>query len=329
MCLICPHMNKMDTGELLTEGGVDWREVQSEVIQKGRRGKSDWRAISHLILLWEKNHPSLAGSRNGMSSWLEDLAEGLGLQISNFWRYRKAFESAVIIWSTGENKVLKPLDIPEHVSAESIELLEKISRAAPSDLVNEVANRLYNNDVTRSELRNIWKNFRHAVEDKTSLAPRYSSLPNNDARRRGRLLEELVFEALVKDGREEGSLPFGKNAHFFMHVPIRNEKKIFVVDIVAVSIGKNGEAEYHGIDVCMGKHFRVSEFERIENYTSYFDYFWIIGLDFSTSDWELLKGSGFLSYSSEGLSCVLEANRNRNANLESIVRQVVPFLLRR
>jgi len=298
---------------------------QKEVIREWREGKRDWRKIAEFIQLWGKGKTGLRSSPKGISVWQNSFAKQLGIHPNNLWRYRKSAEKATEIWGFGKYKVKGPLDIPAHVSPESIELLEKISRAAPTEIVSDLANRLYLDQVKRSELRKIWENIRHVIEKEDVKSPRYSSLPPADHQRRSELFEEVVFEALHKAVKEGGSVSIGNDVRLFMNTRMHIGNKLVSQDIIAIAQDDEGNARYHCFEVKEQLNPKsMGMFQQIE---PYFDYSWLVVPSNEIDPNVLPDPIGILHYSAGMLVFIRNAKNNPDANLVPLLRQVIPHIL--
>ncbi len=296
---------------------------QKEIVSSWKEGGADWRDVAALILEWEVAQPATLGEfPPGMNKWLKDFAKELGLQVSNLWRYRKAVISARGIWNTGEHPVKDASDIPEHIGPESIELVEKISRAAPSEVISDVARRLYDNKITRSELRKIWQSIRHVVKDESRNIPVYGELPKIDERRRGALFEELCYEAIRKDLLENEESVLGGKGQCFRDPSINR----LIVDIVAVTRDEDGCALYHAIEVKESQMHRQS-LERMTSVLQYFDYLWIAVPAGSAHYEHVPEQIGILEYTEGKLIMVRMAKRNPEPDMEFVSRHLIPILI--
>lgn len=318
------------------------RRVQ-ETGRRWRDDTADWRDVAALILEWESAQPdsqirttkpphsgSLKGEGEqptipaGMNKWLKVMASQLGFQVSNLWRYRKAVISAREIWKDSGHSVEVAFDIPEGVGPESIELAEKISRAAPSEIIKDVTERLYQNKITRSELRKIWQSIRHVVKDESQKIPLYFELPRIDEKRRGELFDEICFEALRKDLLENKAPILGKVGMCFRNHEINRA----MVDIVAVTEDEQGCAIYHGVGTKASLRANRS-LNTLEKMYSHFDYLWI-AVPEDIDNFKLVPEIvGILQYIDGEFKVIRKPVRNPQPNLELVSRRIVPEFLKK
>ncbi|RMH47497.1 MAG: hypothetical protein D6694_01865 [Gammaproteobacteria bacterium] len=302
--------------------------------------QADWRRIAEFILEWEEAHSESADGLvalvqkgqskkaegrppSGLNKWLERLANEMGMQVSNLWRFRKAAMSARKIWTRYEMN--GPMDIPEHARPESIELVEKITRAAPSEVAEEVSERLYRNQITRAELRDIWQKIRHVVADETRRRPfadRYNKLPARDQIRRAQLFEELCFEALRRDLAESENPVLGAKGECF------SDKRIneLIVDIVAITQDELGNALYHGVEVKTS--LAKDRLASVTKISKDFDFTWI-ALPEDIDHFKCIpENVGIIQYVDGRLKLIRGAIRNPTPDLEIISRVLIPSILK-
>jgi len=299
--------------------------VKDEVIKKWHNGDHDWRQIACVIKAWEEANPRLSQSRLGIDEWFKKFAEELGVQKSNLWRFRKAFQSAQTIWKVGSDLVQSPMDIPGHVSPESIELVEKISRAAPSEMLHDVVHRLYSNEVTRAELRRIWESVRDDVRSKRTSAPRYHELPKIDTHRRSLLFSQAVFEMLKGEAKASRANYFGLHPRIFEIGSLLVDEIHPPVYIVAVAEDEEGQGICHGIATLDA--LKGCSDKEIWQYRSCFDCLWVVMESDAPLDWAESEPIGILIYSEKGFAVSRTALRNPNAHIEPVFRAVIPGLL--
>jgi len=267
-------MTKNEIQPGVDAGGVD------ALIRASLAGKRDWRVLARIILECERDG-LWKGKASSFSAWLKLFAEQLGIQISNLWRYRRAGKAAFVFWGDqGQCRIKSLEDMPDGISPESIEILDKISRAAPAYLVKQLSTRLFEKDIPMRELRALWKKFRSSLQGdargRSKIAP---ALSRSDSRRRASLLEELAAGALsrlrVSDVCSgEGSIKVLSNV-----IVMGGGCE---VDIAMVTSGKVDGVEIHGVvvltQVTPGK---VAVLQRLKRYC---DYVWVVLPDSPTAE---------------------------------------------
>lgn len=127
-----------------------------------KRRNFNWRQEAS-YLLEVRNKELWTSDSTSFSGWLKKKAEKEGIQISSLWRYLGAAAFAVEL-QTGEwAMVTTPEQIPANIHAESIELLEKISRVTPKSTFDKLSADLYNSIIRRKDLLETWHIYRVAL----------------------------------------------------------------------------------------------------------------------------------------------------------------------
>lgn len=136
-------------------------DVEAELLHHAHAEKRRWQQVAKLLMqvdterLWE-------GRASSFSAWLEGMARRADLQQSVFWRCLKA--GRIYLELTGSDE----LDAGDGVSAESLELADKIRRHAPKAVTNQVLERTLGGELSRAELREVWATYRPAAGGATA-----------------------------------------------------------------------------------------------------------------------------------------------------------------
>lgn len=94
--------------------------------------------------------------RHSPTAWVQGMARRADLQESVFWRYLKA--GRIYLELTGETELAPDVS----VSAESLELADKIRRHAPKAVTSQVVERTLDGGLGREQLRDVWATYRPA-----------------------------------------------------------------------------------------------------------------------------------------------------------------------
>ena len=116
------------------------------------------------IAAWE-------GEAGSFTEWLRIKASESGTAESTLWRYLGAGRFYRELASTLKAKGLPAPSlktVSRTVSPESLEILSKISRAAPESVFLDIAVKLLNGSVTRAALRRTWSAYRPVLEGRTA-----------------------------------------------------------------------------------------------------------------------------------------------------------------
>lgn len=252
-----------------------------------RAGKRlSWSRIGEMLdIVGSYGYWQAEGARS-FSAWLRALAHSLGCRESSLWRYRSAARQYKRVSKEMRNWELPippPERLPDYVSPENIELLAKLARVAPQDLVHALAARIVRGEITRGELRRTWQIFRPALGSRTARG-RGSQPPqinHGDPQQHESALEALIFNALV-----------GSTGAWSGHEGIRLYKAFTCVqpeplpasaadlnrfDTVVVLRAERDPLEIHGFQ-CEGTCWvPTCLHDELMRYADYCDYLWVIG----------------------------------------------------
>jgi hypothetical protein len=135
--------------------------IEAELLSHAHAEKRRWQQVAKLIIqvdrerLWEAQAPSF-------TAWVQGMARRADLQESVFWRCLKA--GRIYLELTGR----EDLDVNDGISAESLELADKIRRHAPKTITNQVLERTLEGDLSRAELRDLWATYKPAAGGATA-----------------------------------------------------------------------------------------------------------------------------------------------------------------
>ncbi|MEN3373960.1 hypothetical protein [Dechloromonas sp. ZS-1] len=226
--------------------------------------------------VWREQYPSF-------TDWLKKLSEALHLKEASLWRYLAAYRYYLELHANLRKRSIacpEPVDLPETVSPENLELLGKLSRVVPAEMLPDLAQRVLSGEVTRADLRQLWSVYRPALAGRTARGkgvsvPRVS--PVNPVQYQS-LLEAQVFATLSTSGVEWTGISKPAYFEFFMGVrPVfpEGEKKPFEFDAV-IMVGQSRQVSptFHGIEIRGTPYFgKIEDFllPRIP----YCDYLWV------------------------------------------------------
>jgi DNA-binding transcriptional regulator YdaS (Cro superfamily) len=130
--------------------------IEKQLLARVSDEQRRWQEIA--VLLMRVKHEALwQGHESSFTAWVESLARRADLQGSVFWRCLNA--GRIYLELTGK----KELDATATVSAEALELADKIRRHAPRAVASELLERTLEGEVTRAELRQVWDTYRVAA----------------------------------------------------------------------------------------------------------------------------------------------------------------------
>jgi hypothetical protein len=135
--------------------------LEKQLIQRVQEEQRRWQDIA-VLLMRVKNEALWQGHASSFTGWVEGVARRADLQASVFWRCLNA--GRIYLELTGSEQ----LDADARLSAESLELADKIRRHAPRAVASEVVERTLGGELSRAELRRVWDTYRLAAGGATA-----------------------------------------------------------------------------------------------------------------------------------------------------------------
>jgi hypothetical protein len=129
-----------------------------------------WGRISADLLEAELAQ-SWRAAHTSFSKWLVAQAAEQGKSQQAFWRYLaagKEYRSRRQALARRGVRLPKLEELPQGVSAESIELLTKIERIAPAKLVTDIERDVLTGQIEKKVLRGIWESYSPLLKGKTA-----------------------------------------------------------------------------------------------------------------------------------------------------------------
>lgn len=138
-------------------------EIHQELnsIEKGEI--KTWATIGKLLISVE-HHEIWKEKEESFTQWLRSFSKKIKKTESLLWRWLTAskYYNNVIALELTSNEIDAPdlLDLPIHVSPDNIELLSKIHKGIPKDILLDFAKRIMTGEIKRAELRAIYITLR-------------------------------------------------------------------------------------------------------------------------------------------------------------------------
>lgn len=125
-----------------------------------------WGPLAQHIIDTQKNelwHPDFTS----FSDWMAFLSEQFGISRARCWRYRKAGTYYHTLKSK-DDSLPELIDLPEYVSAEALEILERLERVAPDRVTEDIKEKVLNGRVSIRTVKKTWEAYRFAMEGQTN-----------------------------------------------------------------------------------------------------------------------------------------------------------------
>lgn len=255
-------------------------ETQRELVSFLRGDSHTWGEAGRLLGSVEL-HGIWREEAGSFTEWLKKFAERLGKKESSLWRYFTAGRYYIELQKkmlTRNFKCPTLQNLPDRISPENLEILSKLERVAPPEVMQTLSEHVVGGVATRSELRDAWKIFRPVLAGQTARGrPTPPRFDPTDLSQRDSYLEARFFSAL--SNKNESVLT---NSQFdfyelFTQVTLKLDhprKGVMVLDAVAVTGNKSkSELIFHGIEV-VGLRFSHA-YKNLEPLQRYCDFVWI------------------------------------------------------
>jgi hypothetical protein len=199
---VVPALQPANPPAKQAEDALWLHDIEEQLIELARASAQRWQKIAVLMIEVEQNE-LWQGAARSYTAWVRQLAARAGVHESNLWRALKAgtfynevraqavqaqqavetqqerLEDAQSELQTGRREPIAMLpampampvvaalpalgDLDSKASPESLELVEKISRAAPPEKTAELVQKTLAGETTRRDLREVWRDYRPAV----------------------------------------------------------------------------------------------------------------------------------------------------------------------
>jgi hypothetical protein len=229
--------------------------IETELIQRARAERRRWQDMAALLMrvdqerLWEGHAPSF-------TAWLAGMARRTDLQESVFWRCLKA--GRIYRELSGR----EDFDQDLAVSAESLELADKIRRHAPRAVTHDVVERTLDGELSRTELREVWATYRPLAGGSTARG----RLPEDEGARDEAVAARLSSweaqkrkpENRAEARRGELIAAFREGSFVGAHDQARTESRLHGIDgrlaammVVRRRVDQPERLELHGLWTCV------------------------------------------------------------------------------
>ena len=238
------------------------------------------------------------------TEWVRSLAHAVGRKERIFWRYLTAarfYEQQLRPLLLDRKVAVPPLtELPDGVSPEKLELLSKLTRVAPDEILEGLGRRVLEGEISRAELNRAWEAFRPALGGRTArgrlrVAPYINEQdPDQQAGQR----KAIVCHGLQAAGPQWTGWEHPESYEVFLQVRPEPGPELpvgYVFDAVAVVVPQAGPVELHGVEV-EGMISQDSRQVELTQAAGYCDYFWVArSKEAGTANWKgIPEGIGLL-----------------------------------
>jgi hypothetical protein len=234
-------------------------KLARDVAVLSKRRKRLWAEVGSILDQVEREK-YWAGQAQSFSEWLKSFALKIGMKEASLWRYLGAirYYQKVRKHFRGTVPFIPLAKLPERVSAEKLELLEKIERVVPEKLFNELGERVLAGSVTRTELDKIWKTYRRILKGRTKrgrgmTAPRINPADRTQVEMQS---EATVLTTLMAAGPEWTGIKDPQFFHTIAEVIPKAGPEKHAFDMVAL-IRKSEDSPVIVIGVEIKSYFEI------------------------------------------------------------------------
>jgi hypothetical protein len=228
-------------------------------------------SVSHYEI-WKENFKSI-------TAWFQYFSELTGKSVSFLWRFRSCYENFLTLQERLPElgiKVPDVVNLSESLPAGHLELLFKLERVAPIDVMRDLYEKAFNGSITRATLQNQWSIFRKVLDGKTArgrnvTAPKRSA---RDAREIAIYLQAMLNIKLADNIDQLVNIFQCDSCHIFRDFNVKAIK--FCFDAIVVSTFKSqNKIEIHALELISGP-INFSKYQMVRKFEQYVDYFWFV-----------------------------------------------------
>jgi len=257
-------------------------QLAKEVRALRSEARPAWSRIGQLLDAVESSRYWERERAASFTEWLRALAHSLGRKERIFWRYLAAARYYQQLWAQLKQRNFDApalAELPDSVSPGHIELLSRLARAAPPEVVESLAKRVVAREITRAELQQAWQAFRPALGGRTArgrgaVKPRIDRL---DPQQREDLLRARVLHALQSSDTFWTGYIDPDRYEVLLEIrcePVSDHPSGCMFDAVAAVQRKRGPVLLHGIEYVGAANNEVTQL-RIQQAAAYCDYLWV------------------------------------------------------
>ena len=288
------------------------------------------------------------------TDWMKYLEKSTGKNICTLWRFKGCWAHYVSSRSKLINYQIELLNVDElsKISFEHIELLAKLERVAPDDVIRELYVKVFNGTIRRADLREKWDIFKVVLEGKTARgknveAPKFNPESHKDLTGFNKskifnvIKDEFINKISIYDATSQHIHRFYVNYKIEREVPLEIvepetvepkvlKTKTLTLDALIVVKYNSEEIHLHGIHrTVAGLSDHKVEF--LKKYATICDYVWVVcdDIDYATETEfkEFNSGKWGIITESNDLDIEIEKMPVRNFNVEYRVKVLEKVLL--
>ena len=242
----------------------------------------NWAEVGELIDLVDEAK-AWRDASGSFTEWLEGLGSKLNVKTGTLWRCVRAyrfFEGSLSVVLRNQGLAFPTAaDFAARVSAENLELLEKLSRVLDAQKFEDLVRRLLDGSLGRAELRKLWGGYRGALEGRSARG-RGSPTPKvnlADSNQRLLVLTGDVAACLVKQPSVLACPEEPRAVRVLQSMAIPDGGAVggtVEFDLLALTHSEaRGRMELHGIEVKLQPDGKAAE--QLVRLHPYCDFLWL------------------------------------------------------
>lgn len=227
-----------------------------------------WGPIAHVIGVVQRDKLWRHGFAN-FSEWMTFLSETYDISRARCWRYKKAGEYYNKLRLENESLCLLT-ELPSYVSAEALEILERIKRVAPREVTLKIETQILDGDISIRTLKQTWEAYRPALHGATTRGRGNSNsvAEIDDEARFG--LESIL---LLSQNSSWTGVNMPARCHVYPNVNDQQNQRSYDA-LALVQKHLDSPVEIHTFELCYQMSNSVFEIPR--SHESYVDYHWLV-----------------------------------------------------
>lgn len=262
---------------------------------------------------------------SNFSEWMSFVSETYAISRARCWRYKKA-GSYYNELRLNDKSLCSLSELPSFVSAEALEILERLERIAPSEITDPIKKDILRGEISIRTLKQTWEAYRPALHGVTNRGRGEEVLA-------AKVEDESRFEAESLLALSQNSFWSGINApaRCYIYPRVNDAHNKITYDALAiVQKSLDSHVEIHTFEFW----FRTIHTPTIENKLpeSYVDYRWIVIPDTDAlSPNQVDVEFGLISVSKGELSIIRNAARIKHDATDSqpFMRDLLKLALRK
>ncbi|WP_300344620.1 MmcB family DNA repair protein [Fusobacterium sp.] len=268
---------------------LNLKEIENKLEILMKIEKKNW-ADFYLLIKRVETEELWRGAYNSFTQWVKDFAVRTKTHESTIWYKKKAGE---VYEKYAEIRKKKGLEVEEiqnsKVSINSLVILDKIDKYSP-DKTEELVEKIFNKEITRNNLQDIYKAVRPNTEVKEKINSIYAHKTDDEIR--AEKIEESIKSSNILSALygiewlgKKKERKFFKSSYeqekvqCFSEFPLftgttRHNRRIDFLCVENMTTENLWEINIHGIEIKVNEYDLLND-EKYTEYTEFVDFFYL------------------------------------------------------